>query len=165
VVVAEAPSHAALDWLRSCELPGYLALLVPPNLPNSRQPSPLGGSSSSSGGPKRLSFAADLAEDAQLEHSCARAYQTVAEFELGQLLQPANMSCEYLAEREACISAAFGYAEQFELAGEVVFDAVLLMDRVMSTGAQHDSSLSMLFVAAALRVSGDAVTCVCLGAC
>jgi hypothetical protein len=151
VVVAEAPCHAALDWLRSCELPEFLALLMPPTLPNSRQPSPLGSTSSSSG-PKRPSFAADLAEDAKLEHSCARAYQTVAEFELGQLLQPANMSCEYLAEREACINAAFGYAEQFELAEEVVFDAVLLMDRVMSTGAQHDSSLSGLFVVAALRV-------------
>uniref|UniRef100_A0A383VDG4 PROP1-like PPR domain-containing protein n=1 Tax=Tetradesmus obliquus TaxID=3088 RepID=A0A383VDG4_TETOB len=156
VVVAEAPCHAALDWLRSCELQGYLALLMPPSLPASRQPSPLGSSSSGgggAGGPKRLSFAADLAEDAQLELSCARAYQTVAEFELGQLLQPANMSCEYLAERDACIAAAFGYAEQFELAEEVVFDAVLLMDRVMSTGAQHDSSLGRLFVAAALRIA------------
>lgn len=138
---------AALDWLCSPELPEYLTLLVPPNAANSRQPSPLGAAQ------KRISFAADLAEDSKLDDSCQRAYNTVVDFEMAQLLQPASMSCEYLAERESCIDAAFKLAEQLELADEVVFDAVLLMDRVMSTGAQHDSSLSMLFVAAALRVS------------
>eukprot|EP00879_Flechtneria_rotunda_P015835 GHRR01016558.1.p1 GENE.GHRR01016558.1~~GHRR01016558.1.p1 ORF type:complete len:553 (+),score=244.72 GHRR01016558.1:98-1660(+) len=145
--MAEAPVSAALGWLKSPELPEYLALLLPSSISNRRQSSPPGGPH------KRISFASDLAEDAQLEDSCQRAYNTVLDFELGQLLQPANMNTEYLAEREACISAAFKLAEQFSFADEVVFDAVLLMDRVMSTGAQHDSSLSMLFVVAALRTA------------
>lgn len=138
---------AALEWFCSPELPEFLTLLVPPNTASSRQPSPLGT------GQKRISFAADLAEDSKLDDSCQRAYDTVVDFELAQVLQPASMSCEYLAERENCINAAFKLADQLDLAEEVVYDAVLLMDRVMSTGAQHDSSLSMLFVAAALRVS------------
>lgn len=147
VVVAEADMVATLDWLRSPELPEFLALLVPPSAANSRQPSPLGQ------GPKRISFAAELADDAKLEDSCQRAYHTVLEFELAQALQPSSMSPEYLAEREALISAAFKLAQQLELAEEVVFDAVLLMDRVMSTGTAHDSNIGVLFVAAALRLA------------
>lgn len=151
-MVADTPMAAAIEWLCGPELPEYLALLVPPAAAAAnRQPSPLGNAQ------KRLSFAADLSEDGKLEDSCHRAYQTVVEFEMGQLLQPANMSCEYLAERNVCINTAFKLAEQLELAEEVVFDAVLLMDRVMSTGAQHDNSLSMLFVAAALRVGASCV--------
>lgn len=147
VVIAEASMPAALEWLCTPELPEFLTLLVPPNAASSRQPSPLGGTQ------KRISFASDLAEDAKLDDSCQRAYNTVVDFEMAQLLQPASISGDYLAEREGCINAAFKLADQFDLAEEVVFDAVLLMDRVMSTGAQHDSSLSLLFVVAALRVS------------
>lgn len=147
LLIAEASVPAAVEWLCNPVLPEFLALLVPPNMANSRQPSPLGGMQ------KRISFAADLADDTKLDESCKRAYNTVVEFELAQMLQPANMSCDYLADRESCISAAFKLAEQFELSDEVVFDAVLMMDRVMSTGAQHESNLSMLFVAASLRVS------------
>lgn len=140
---------AALEWFCSPELPEFLTLLVPPNTANNRQPSPLGAAQ------KRITFATDLAEDSKLDDSCQRAYDTVVDFELAQVLQPSSMSCEYLADRSSCIEAAFKLAEQLELAEEVVFDAVLLMDRVMSTGTQHDSSLSTLFVASALRVSGS----------
>lgn len=160
IVVAEAPAASMLAWLRCPELPEYLSLLgsaaaAAAAISRQQQSQAMGG-----GGQKRLSFAADLAEDAKLGDSCARAYHTVVEVELGQLLQPSNMAIEYLAERGACVSAAFKLAEQLELPEEVAFDGVLLMDRVMSTGTQHDSSLSMLFVAAALRVRRQCIACV-----
>lgn len=146
VVVAEADMFAALAWLRSAELPELLALLVPTPSGSSRQPSPLGPSQ------KRISFAAELSEDAKLEDSCRRAYNTVLEFELAQAVHPQNMVAEYVAEREGLIHTAFQLAQQLDLAEEVVFDAVLLMDRVMSTGTAHDSNLGSLFVAASLQV-------------
>jgi len=146
-VVAEAPIAAVLEWLKSNELPEHLALLMDPVAASSKQPNLPGL------GHKRISLQPELAEDARLEDSCVRAFQTVTDFERGQHLQPANMSQEYLAQRGACIAAAFKLSEQLELVEEVAFDAVLLMDRVMSTGAAYDSSMSMLMVTAALRVS------------
>lgn len=146
VVVAEADMFAALAWLRSADLPELLALLVPPSVSGSRQPSPLGPNQ------KRISFAAELSEDSKLEDSCQRAYNTVLEFELAQVVQPQSMVDEYVAERESLVQTAFQLAAQLDLAEEVVFDAVLLMDRVMSTGTAHDSNLGSLFVAASLRV-------------
>lgn len=138
---------AALNWLRCPELHEALALLVPCSAAASRQPSPLGQA-----GMKRMSFATELGEDAKLEDSCQRAYNTVLGFELAQRLDAGAMVPEYTAEREALIGSTFKLAGQFELADEVVFDAVLLMDRVMSTGTAHDTALGGLFVAAALRV-------------
>lgn len=146
VMVAEADKAAAVAWLRSADLPELLNLLVPISAAASRQPSPLGQ------GQKRISFGADLSEDAKLQDSCQRAYNTVLEFELAQDVQPCNMVAEYVAEREELIQTAFQLAQQLELAEEVVFDAVLLMDRVMNTGTAHDSNLGNLFVATSLRV-------------
>jgi hypothetical protein len=44
-------------------------------------------------------------------------------------------------------------AEGLGLRQETAYDALLLMDRVMSTGTSLTDGLSRLFVAAALRVS------------
>lgn len=148
-MVAEAPIAAVLGWLKSPELPEHLALLMQPAAPNSKQAHSLGP------GHKRISLQPDTAEDARLEDSCMRAFKTVLDFEQGQQLQPANMSQEYLAQRGACIDAAFRLSEQLELVEEVAFDAILLLDRVMSTGAAYDSSMGMLMVTAALRVSNN----------
>jgi hypothetical protein len=146
MVVAEADMLAALAWLHSPDLPELLALLVPPSVSSSRQPSPMGPNQ------KRISFAAELSEDSKLQDSCQRAYNTVLEFEMAQVVQPCSMVDEYVAEREGLILTAFQLAQQLDFAEEVVFDAVLLMDRVMSTGTAHDSNLGSLFVAASLRV-------------
>lgn len=149
VVVAEAHMFAALFWLRNADLPELLALLVPPSVgQGARQPSPLGSANQ-----KRVSFTAELADDSKLQDSCQRAFRTVLEFELAQVVQPQAMVDAYVAEREGLVQAAFQLAAQLDLAEEVVFDAVLLMDRVMSTGTAHDSNLGSLFVAASLRVS------------
>lgn len=147
MMVAEADMLAVLAWLRNADLPELLALLVPFSAGSLRQPSPFGANQ------KRISFGADLSDDRRLQDSCQRAYNTVLEFELAQMVQPQSMVDEYVAERKGLIHTAFQLASQLDLAEEVVFDAVLLMDRVMSTGTAHDSNLGSLFVAASLRVS------------
>jgi hypothetical protein len=142
---------ATLAWLRNSDLPELLVLLVPPSVSCSRQPSPLGPNQ------KRITFAAELSDDSKLEDSCQRAYNTVLEYELVQVVQPQSMVDEYMAERAGLVQTAFQLAAQLDLAEEVVFDAVLLMDRVMSTGTAHDSNLGSLFVAASLRVRASRV--------
>lgn len=72
---------------------------------------------------------------------------------------------EYVSERKGLVHTAFQLAAQLDLAEEVVFDAVLLMDRVMSTGTAHDSNLGNLFVAASLRVSVVVVAAFWVAAC
>jgi len=86
--VAEAPLTAVLEWLKSPELPEHLALLIQPVAASSKQPNPLGP------GQKRISLQPEVAEDANLEDSCMRAFKTVIDFEQGQQLQPADMSQE-----------------------------------------------------------------------
>lgn len=146
MVVAEADLHAVMVWLQAPVLPALLALMAPFLPAHSRQHNP--GASLS----KRFSFAAELAQDAQLEDSLGRAYRTVLEVELTQLVQVQGMAKEYILERQGLVNTAFQMAQQLQLADEVVFDAVLIMDRVMSTGTAHNTNLGSLVVAAALQV-------------
>lgn len=147
---------ALVAWLQDRRaLHERLALVVPPSAAHAA------GAKQFSQGTRCRALASELAEDALLEGSCRRAFEAAQACQLAQ--PPTALDAMYLAERPALVSRGMSLAAELQLPDEVAFDAVLLMDRVMSTGAEHNPALGSLVVAAALRVrrveaaAGDAV--------
>jgi hypothetical protein len=138
----EAPVANVQQWLQSPELPHKLANL---HLPASITVTD-----------KKVNYCSgppELAAEGTLEAQCIEAFKTVKGFEASHAFDPATLSSEYMASRAQAVEAAFKLAESLQLGEEVAFDAVLLMDRVVSTGLTIEDGLMDVLVAACLRVS------------
>ena len=138
----EAPVANVQQWLQSPELPQKLANL---HLPASTTITD-----------KKMNYSTgppELAAEGTLEAQCLEAFKTVKGFEASHAFDAASLSPDYLSSRTQAVETAFRLAQSLQLGEEVAFDAVLLMDRVVSTGLTPDDGLMDLLVTACLRVS------------
>ena len=63
------------------------------------------------------------------------------------------MCAEYVAGRKECVRLAMGHAAAFGFKDEVLHDAVLLVDRTMSSGTPLPPAMLPLLVAACILIS------------
>ena len=63
------------------------------------------------------------------------------------------MSGEYVAGRKECVRLAMSHAGAFGFKDEVLHDAVLLVDRTMSSGIALPPAMLPLLVAACILIS------------
>lgn len=63
------------------------------------------------------------------------------------------MSSEYVAGRKECVRLAMSHAGAFGFKDEVLHDAVLLVDRTMSSGIALPPAMLPLLVAACILIS------------
>jgi hypothetical protein len=96
----------------------------------------------------------------QVSNTVAEAMGGVHQFESTHCLSLQNMGVEYIQQRSALVSSLLDYGSRLGLRDEIVHDAVLLMDRTVSSAAGVTRDVIPLIVAAALRIacaqSGDA---------
>ena len=64
-----------------------------------------------------------------------------------------SMSAEYVAGRKECVQLAMSHAGAFGFKDEVLHDAVLLVDRTMSSGIALPPAMLPLLVAACILIS------------
>lgn len=111
------------------------------------------GSSPVGLGAKCLRTLEQLGADRTLEIRCVEAYATVKQFECTHRLSFQAMCATYRTYRPQFVETAVALGGTFKLKDETVYDAVLLMDRAMSTGIQLSESLSTLFVASLIHLA------------
>lgn len=63
------------------------------------------------------------------------------------------MCAEYVAGRKECVQLAMSHAAAFGFKDEVLHDAVLLVDRTMSSGTALPPTMLPLLVAACILIS------------
>lgn len=88
-----------------------------------------------------------LAEDLETEARCREAFMTVRDFEDTHPLNYELMDNDYLVQRRDLIHFAYSIRNHYKLKEETVHDAVLIMDRVMSTGVKIQEGIWAVFVA------------------
>ena len=64
-----------------------------------------------------------------------------------------SLSAEYVAGRKECVQLAMSHAGAFGFKDEVLHDAVLLVDRTMSSGIALPPAMLPLLVAACILIS------------
>lgn len=94
-----------------------------------------------------------LSNEMELELRCLDAFAAITHFEATHRLNFQAMGQQYLQARPQYIDTVFTLGEGLSLKLETMYDAVLLMDRVMSTGIQVLDSLASLFVAGVLLLA------------
>ena len=94
-----------------------------------------------------------LNEDLNTEERCKQAFMAVRQFEETHKLNYELMGQEYLSQRRELVSMAYDIGIQYELKEETVHDAILIMDRLMSTGVQIKEGVWTVFVAALVFIS------------
>lgn len=72
-----------------------------------------------------------------------------------------SMCGEYVAGRKECVRLAMGHAAAFGFKDEVLHDAVLLVDRTMSSGTALPPTMLPLLVAACILISARQGLCCC----
>ncbi|KAI7837283.1 hypothetical protein COHA_008897 [Chlorella ohadii] len=96
----------------------------------------------------------DCSKEAGVEQRCSEAFAAVRHFEKTHCLALQNMGYTYLQRRSELVAKCFDVAARLGVREEAGHDAVLLMDRVMSTSLQLAPDLLDLL----------AVGCVVIGA-
>ncbi|KAK9815102.1 hypothetical protein WJX73_007516 [Symbiochloris irregularis] len=96
----------------------------------------------------------DFAKEVAVEVRCAEAFAAVQHFEKTHCLALQNMSFAYLQRRTDLVNTALAYARRLNLKDEVAHDAMLLMDRTMSTSLQVKDELLNLLAAACVIIAG-----------
>ena len=66
---------------------------------------------------------------------------------------PQSMSAEYMAGRKECVRLAMTHVRTFGFKDEVLHDAVLLVDRTMSSGIGLPPAMLPLLVAACILIA------------
>ena len=94
-----------------------------------------------------------LAEDLETEARCREAFMTVRQFEETHTLNYELMGHDYLEQRHDLVRMAFSIGNHYDLKEETVHDAVLIMDRIMSTGVKIKEGIWTVFVAALVFIS------------
>ena len=78
----------------------------------------------------------DFSKEAAVERRCSDAFAAVQHFEKTHCLALQHMALPYLQRRPQLVATCLAQAAQLGLKDEVSHDAVLLMDRTMSTGLE-----------------------------
>ncbi len=78
----------------------------------------------------------DFSKEAAVERRCSDAFAAVQHFEKTHCLALQHMALPYLQRRPQLVATCLTQAAQLGLKDEVSHDAVLLMDRTMSTGLE-----------------------------
>ena len=78
----------------------------------------------------------DFSKESTVERRCSDAFAAVQHFEKTHCLALQHMALPYLQRRPQLVATCLNQAAQLGLKDEVSHDAVLLMDRTMSTGLQ-----------------------------
>lgn len=87
-------------------------------------------------------------KEMSVESRCAEAFSAVNSFESSHSLALQAMGLTYLQHRTQLVSQLIDYGKKLNLKDEIAHDAVLLMDRTMSTAIQiKDNLLELLSVA------------------
>lgn len=122
------------EWLSSCETGDALKKYVDDGLPveMSRE---------------------ILVEDMETEARCRDAFNAVRHFEETHRLNYQIMGSDYIKYRSKLVICALGIGRDFNLRDETIHDAILLMDRVMSTGVKIQEGVWYVFVAAVVCIS------------
>jgi len=94
-----------------------------------------------------------LAEDLETEARCREAFMAVRQFEDTHSLRYDLMGQGYLEQRRELVYMAYGIGNQYDLKEETVHDAILIMDRIMSTGVKIQDGVWAVFVAALVFIS------------
>eukprot|EP00210_Caulerpa_lentillifera_P002371 g2274.t1 len=94
-----------------------------------------------------------LAEDLETERRCREAFMAVRQFENLYKLNYELMGKDYLEQRRDLVSLAWGICREYNLKHETIHDAVLLMDRIMSTGVRIEEGAWQAFVGALVFIS------------
>lgn len=91
---------------------------------------------------------ADFSKEMAVEAHCAEAFTAVHNFESTHSLALQAMGITYLQHRTQLVTSLIQCGRQLGLKDEIAHDAVLLMDRTMSTAIQiKDNLLELLSVA------------------
>lgn len=93
--------------------------------------------------------------NSSLKRRCREAFEFVCSFERSHRLNFEAMGEEYICTRSNYISLLLNLGQHLHLKPETVHDAVLLLDRVMSTGARLQEGVSSVAVAALLHVCAE----------
>ncbi|KAL3162889.1 hypothetical protein ABBQ32_009337 [Trebouxia sp. C0010 RCD-2024] len=131
----EGPAGGVADWLRGPELERAVAPYCKADL--------LRG----------LNRDVLLKEDASVEGRCSEAFAAVKRFEESHKVAAQSMCAEYVAGRKECVRLAMSHAAAFGFKDEVLHDAVLLVDRTMSSGTALPPTVLPLLVAACILIS------------
>ena len=91
-----------------------------------------------------------FANEAAVETRCTEAFAAVHHFESSHSLTLQAMGLAYLQHRTVLVQQLFQYGKKLNLREEVAHDAVLLMDRAMSTSIQIKENLLELLSVACL---------------
>lgn len=83
----------------------------------------------------------DFSKETAVERRCSDAFAAVQHFEKTHCLALQHMAVPYLQRRPQLVATCLTQAAQLGLKDEVSHDAVLLMDRTMSTGLEVSASL------------------------
>ena len=78
----------------------------------------------------------DFSKESAVERRCSDAFAAVQHFEKTHCLALQHMALPYLQRRPQLVAICLNQAAQLGLKDEVSHDAVLLMDRTMSTGLE-----------------------------
>ena len=89
----------------------------------------------------------DFSKETSVERRCSDAFAAVQHFEKTHCLALQHMALPYLQRRPQLVASCLQQAAQLGLKDEVSHDAVLLMDRTMSTGLEVTMSLLHEFLA------------------
>lgn len=81
----------------------------------------------------------DFSKETAVERRCSDAFAAVQHFEKTHCLALQHMALPYLQRRPQLVATCLTQAAQLGLKDEVSHDAVLLMDRTMSTGLEVSS--------------------------
>ena len=78
----------------------------------------------------------DFSKESSVERRCSDAFAAVQHFEKTHCLALQHMALPYLQRRPQLVASCLHQSAQLGLKDEVSHDAVLLMDRTMSTGLE-----------------------------
>lgn len=95
----------------------------------------------------------DFSKEAAVERRCSDAFAAVQHFEKTHCLALQHMALPYLQRRPQLVATCLTQAAQLGLKDEVSHDAVLLMDRTMSTGLEVKDDYMNLVAAACVLVA------------
>ena len=95
----------------------------------------------------------DGSKELSIEARCSEAFAAVCHFEKTHCLALQNMGYVYLQRRNELVAQCLDLGQKLQVKEEATHDAILLMDRVMSTSLQLQSDLLDLLAVACLSIA------------
>ncbi|KAK9820095.1 hypothetical protein WJX72_006068 [[Myrmecia] bisecta] len=148
----EASAEAVAEWLSGPIFEARLFSFFPctdliPSLANK------GASQEGSPGSPSPLDDYDWSKETAVEVRCADAFAAVQHFEKTHCLALQNMGFGYLQRRSELVAMALLHVQRLGMKDEVAHDAVLLMDRTMSTSLQVKDDLLDLLMGTAIVIA------------